>query len=132
LVARLIDYELEKMQLDFQGFCISPDTDPQGKKNLLKEATAVSDNFKLGARIKKAAFYDYADSIEKDALRESSQKYNENIAFIEKIVHKQENIFPIRLKQQSEESQNSVDGGFEEAKPEGTEMERKAASKVAR
>jgi hypothetical protein len=74
LVARLIDYELEKMQLDFQGFCISPDRDSQGKKNLLKEATAVSDSFELGARIKKAAFYEYADSIEKDVLRESSQK----------------------------------------------------------
>jgi hypothetical protein len=40
------------------------------------------------------------------------------------MVHKQENVFPIRLKQQSEESRNSVDGSFEEAKPEGTEMEK--------
>jgi hypothetical protein len=124
LVARLIDYELEKMQLDFQGFCISPDTDPQGKKSLLKEATAVRDNFELGAKMKKAAFYEYADSIEKDSLRNSSQKYNENIAFIGKMAGKQENVVPIRLKQQSKESSNSVDGSFE-AKPQGTEMEKR-------
>jgi hypothetical protein len=91
---------------------------------LLKEATAVRDNFELGAKMKKAAFYEYADSIEKDSLRNSSQKYNENIAFIGKMAGKQENVVPIRLKQQSKESSNSVDGSFE-AKPQGTEMEKR-------
>jgi hypothetical protein len=122
LVARLIDYELEKMQLDFQRFCISPDADPQGKKKLLKEAFAIRENFELGARFKKAAFYEYADSIEQDALQNSSQKYKENVAFIEKMLHKQE--FVIRLKQQREESRNSADVSFEEAKLEGTEMKK--------
>jgi hypothetical protein len=124
LVARLIDYELEKMQLDFQRFCISPDADPQGKKKLLMEANAIRKNFELGASIKKAAFYEYGNSIEKDALQNSSQKYKENIALIEKMAHKQEFVVPIRPKQQPEESLNSADLSFEEAKPEGTEMKK--------
>ena len=102
LVARLIDYELEKMQLDFQRFCISSDADPQGKKKLYKEANAIQDNFELGARFKKVAFYEYADSIEKDALQNSSQKFKENVAFIKEMAHKQEFVVPIRLKQSAE------------------------------